>query len=193
MAKASSNDEQKLRELILLIARSSERDEHFGATKLNKILFYSDFWAYRKLGRSITGEVYRKLEHGPAPKRLLPVVRRMEKDRLGGAGLLRPDPEGPGRASGAGPRALLRSGGRHRPGCHPQALGPQRHRRQRAVPRVPRLAARRGRGGDPLLDRPSRPPKATDACGGRVRKEAGRGDGWIGSAASSRATGSSAS
>ena len=82
MAKASSNDEQKLRELILLIARSSERDEHFGATKLNKILFYSDFWAYRKLGRSITGEVYRKLEHGPAPKRLLPVVRRMEKDRL---------------------------------------------------------------------------------------------------------------
>ena len=82
MAKMSSISDQKLRELVLFVARSSERDEHFGATKLNKILFYSDFWAYRKLGRSITGERYQKLEHGPAPKRLVPVVRRMERERV---------------------------------------------------------------------------------------------------------------
>jgi hypothetical protein len=78
MTKRVRGDDRKFRELILHIARESERDEHFGATKLNKILFYSDFWAYRKLGRSITGQQYQKLDKGPAPRRLLPVVRRME-------------------------------------------------------------------------------------------------------------------
>jgi hypothetical protein len=59
MSKSSRANDQKFRELILYIARESERDEHFGATKLNKILFYSDFWAYRKL------PVVRKMEdHG---------------------------------------------------------------------------------------------------------------------------------
>jgi hypothetical protein len=78
MSKSSRTNDQKFRELILYIARESEQDEHFGATKLNKILFYSDFWAYRKLGHSITGQQYQKLGKGPAPRRLLPVVRKME-------------------------------------------------------------------------------------------------------------------
>ncbi len=81
MAKPSPAKNQKFRELILYIARESEQDEHFGATKLNKILFYSDFWAYRKLGQSITGQQYQKLGKGPAPRRLLPVVRKMEESR----------------------------------------------------------------------------------------------------------------
>jgi hypothetical protein len=62
---ASGNE--KLRELILYIARRSEGDESFGKTKLNKILFYADFIAYAQTGQSITGQQYRKLEHGPAP------------------------------------------------------------------------------------------------------------------------------
>jgi uncharacterized phage-associated protein len=78
MAKNSRADDRKFRELILHVARESEQDEHFGATKLNKILFYSDFWAYRKLGQSITGQQYQKLDKGPAPRRLLPIVRKME-------------------------------------------------------------------------------------------------------------------
>jgi len=79
MAKTSRADDQKLRELILYVARASEQDEHFGATKLNKILFYADFWAYRKLGHSISGQQYQKLGKGPAPRRLVPVVRKMEE------------------------------------------------------------------------------------------------------------------
>lgn len=80
MAKTSRADDQKFRELILYVARTSEQDEHFGATKLNKILFYADFWAYRKLGHSITGQQYQKLGKGPAPRRLLPIVRKMEEN-----------------------------------------------------------------------------------------------------------------
>lgn len=65
-------DARRFEELILLVARRCERDSTFGATKLNKLLFFADFAAYRKLGRSLTGADYQKLEHGPAPKQLLP-------------------------------------------------------------------------------------------------------------------------
>lgn len=38
-------------------------------TKMNTILFYSDFVAYRKCGMSITGLTYRVLDYGPVPER----------------------------------------------------------------------------------------------------------------------------
>jgi hypothetical protein len=74
--------DQKFRELILYVAQESESDGKCGATKLNKILFYADFEAYRKLGRSISGQKYQKLERGPAPKGGVPVISRMEKEGL---------------------------------------------------------------------------------------------------------------
>ncbi|MBA2666486.1 MAG: SocA family protein [Trueperaceae bacterium] len=59
---------QKLAELIVYVANRSEVDVHFGATKLNKILFYSDFTAYERLGRSISGYEYIRLNFGPCPR-----------------------------------------------------------------------------------------------------------------------------
>lgn len=74
-------DEKKFKELVLYIAKKSERDPHFGAVKLNKILFYSEFLAYATTGKSITGEKYRALERGPGPWSM-PVIRaKMEKDK----------------------------------------------------------------------------------------------------------------
>ncbi len=58
----------KLGELILYFARRGARDPAFGTTRLYKELFLADFWAYRELGRPITGETYLHLRHGPAPK-----------------------------------------------------------------------------------------------------------------------------
>jgi len=69
--------DKKFEELILYIARESQEDRRCGATKLNKILFYADFIAYHKLGQSITGQKYQKLERGPAPKRVIPVIDAM--------------------------------------------------------------------------------------------------------------------
>lgn len=74
------SSDEKLKELILLIASRCEGDTTFGATKLNKLLFYADFLAYLKLGHSITGQEYFALQQGPAPKRLIPIVKRMEQD-----------------------------------------------------------------------------------------------------------------
>lgn len=74
-------DDKKLAEAILYISKKSEGDESFGATKLNKLLFYSDFMAFGKLGEPITGQDYQKLEHGPAPRHLLPIQNALVQER----------------------------------------------------------------------------------------------------------------
>lgn len=74
---SAHGDEHKLRELILYVARRCEEDPHFGSTKLNKILFYSDFVTYGATARPITGVEYQKLQHGPAPRRLKPILDAM--------------------------------------------------------------------------------------------------------------------
>src|SRR5689334_7237140 len=79
-ARTHQADDSKMKELILYLAAKSEPDPRFSSTKLNKLLFYCDFGAYRQLGQSITGHSYRKLQFGPAPKAMLPIVERMKGD-----------------------------------------------------------------------------------------------------------------
>lgn len=66
--------DDKLRELVLLIATLSEGDEPFGKVKLNKLAFFSDFLAYLVFGKVITGQTYQRLPEGPAPRSLLRVM-----------------------------------------------------------------------------------------------------------------------
>lgn len=70
----------KFKELILYIAQECESDPGFGATKLNKILFFCDFLAYREFGEPITGARYQKLPYGPAPRALLPAVAELVEE-----------------------------------------------------------------------------------------------------------------
>lgn len=68
-------DEAKFQELLLYIAEKSVSDPDFGATKLNKMLFFCDFLCYAKLGEPLTGVEYQRLTWGPAPRRLRPLQR----------------------------------------------------------------------------------------------------------------------
>jgi hypothetical protein len=70
-------DKQKMKELVLYISQKCADDPGFGATKLNKILYFSDFLAYAYYGHPITAFEYQKLPYGPAPRRLLPVCEEM--------------------------------------------------------------------------------------------------------------------
>jgi hypothetical protein len=72
--------DKRLRELAIYISEKSSGDESFGSTKLNKLLFYSDFLAYLNFGEPITGSDYFRLERGPAPKRWIPVRASMVED-----------------------------------------------------------------------------------------------------------------
>jgi len=73
----STFNEKKFKELILYLAAKHEDERFWGATKLNKCLFYADFLAYQKHGEAITGAEYIALERGPAPRRLLPIQKEM--------------------------------------------------------------------------------------------------------------------
>ncbi len=72
--------DKRLKELILYIAEKCERDASFGVTKLNKILFLSDFNYYGWRGSSITGADYMHKPNGPVAKRLLPAVAALVKE-----------------------------------------------------------------------------------------------------------------
>jgi len=71
-------DDDKFRELILYFSEKCAADPAFGATKLNKLLFYVDFLHFQRYGKAITGHDYQKLEHGPAPRALKPILNSME-------------------------------------------------------------------------------------------------------------------
>ena len=75
--EAPAFDEAKFRELVLYIAKKSDDDPRFGVVKLNKILYYSDFSAYLRLGSPITGATYQRLSEGPAPRQMIALRRTL--------------------------------------------------------------------------------------------------------------------
>lgn len=64
---------QRFRELIVYISEKCANDMYYGAVKLNKILYYSDFRAFERFGVPLTGVRYFRLPKGPAPAALLPI------------------------------------------------------------------------------------------------------------------------
>ena len=80
MSESIQFNETKFKELLLYAAGRCEEDPRCGSTKLNKILFFSDFYAYGLTGQPITGAEYKALERGPAPRFLLPIRQQMEEN-----------------------------------------------------------------------------------------------------------------
>ena len=91
-------DEEKLRELILYVSQKCADQTGFGSTKLNKILYFADFISYKATGKPITGVEYQRLQWGPAPRRMKPVLDSMkdsgalgmQEDRFSGGGIKKP-------------------------------------------------------------------------------------------------------
>jgi hypothetical protein len=58
----------RLDSLVHYVCARCDNPSELGATKLNKILWYSDVFAFATYGRSITGAIYVKRQFGPVPK-----------------------------------------------------------------------------------------------------------------------------
>jgi Protein of unknown function (DUF4065) len=71
----------RFKDAVLYIAEQLADDPTFGSTKLNKILYFSDTAAYRKLGRPITGALYQRNRYGPTAVEYQPMVGELESDR----------------------------------------------------------------------------------------------------------------
>lgn len=68
----------KLNTAVHYVISRCQPDE-LGATKLNKILWYSDIAYYERTGSSITGDEYVKRQFGPVPKHTLTALRELEE------------------------------------------------------------------------------------------------------------------
>jgi hypothetical protein len=75
VARGAEFNRGKFKELVVYLSQESlaRGDEGFGMVKLNKLLYWSDFEAFRLLGRPLTGATYEKQEYGPVA-RDLPIV-----------------------------------------------------------------------------------------------------------------------
>jgi hypothetical protein len=74
-------DQEKFRTLVHYICWQCKEDPAtLGSTKLNKVLWLSDFLWYRETGEPITGATYVKREFGPVPRAILPALRKLEEE-----------------------------------------------------------------------------------------------------------------
>jgi len=70
---------EKFKDLVHYICHIADRDE-LGATKLNKILWYSDMVSYINHGVPLTGAVYIKRQFGPVPKDILRALKDLSEE-----------------------------------------------------------------------------------------------------------------
>lgn len=74
----SLGPKERMRELVLYIVAKCGGQTSFGKTKLNKILFLSDFYFFADNGVPVTGASYRKDEFGPVPSGIESLLAQME-------------------------------------------------------------------------------------------------------------------
>ena len=69
----------KLKAVVHFIIANCDPNK-LGAIKLNKILWFSDRYAYRKNGHSITGSDYVRREHGPVSESIYDVLDELKNE-----------------------------------------------------------------------------------------------------------------
>lgn len=75
-------ERKRLKEAILYVCKKAEGMPRFGAIKLNKILWRADFRSYYEREVPVTGRQYQRLELGPAPVEMPPVVLGLLREGL---------------------------------------------------------------------------------------------------------------
>lgn len=77
-----------LERIAQLIAYFTEQVPELWKTKLNKLLFYSDFLNYSRIGYSISGIAYRAIPFGPVPAEYDKLYVKLKDDDLTTIGLI---------------------------------------------------------------------------------------------------------
>lgn len=71
---------KRLGELVRYVCARCRRLPALSMTRLNTALWYVDATSFRLWGYTISGEAsYVKWQHGPAPKKIMPVLERLER------------------------------------------------------------------------------------------------------------------
>ena len=70
-------DEIKFKALVLYILWRAGGVPAFGATKLNKVVWFSEARCFEALGKEITGETFIREKFGPVPRHIKGVLREL--------------------------------------------------------------------------------------------------------------------
>jgi hypothetical protein len=73
-------DRDKFKALVLYVVWRAGHRDGFGATKLNKVLWFADARAYMMYRKPITGATYIREKRGPVPREMLTVRRELESE-----------------------------------------------------------------------------------------------------------------
>jgi Protein of unknown function (DUF4065) len=73
-------DRAKFKALVHYVIWKAGRSDRFGATKLNKVLWFADARAFVLTGKPITGATYIREKWGPVPKQIMPVRAELEQE-----------------------------------------------------------------------------------------------------------------
>jgi hypothetical protein len=73
-------DREKFKRLVHYVIAQAGHKPGFGATKLNKVLWFADARRYVLSGKPITGATYTRQEFGPVPSAILPVRRDLQDE-----------------------------------------------------------------------------------------------------------------
>lgn len=73
-------DRDKFKGLLHYVVWKAGDLDGFGATKLYKVLWFSDARAYMLFGEPITGESYVREKYGPMPRHALTVIQELSED-----------------------------------------------------------------------------------------------------------------
>ena len=77
---ASTEIEARLDAIVHYICAFVDNPAKLGATKLNKILWYSDVYSFIECGATITRAIYQKQKFGPVPKGIMGSRFRLTRD-----------------------------------------------------------------------------------------------------------------
>lgn len=80
MADEIKFNRKKFEELIVYLARRLPPEAALGRVKMAKLLMHSDFIAFARLGRPMTGATYEKWEHGHLPRELITTEIDLQSD-----------------------------------------------------------------------------------------------------------------
>lgn len=80
-ARPQAESDRRLRELILYLGDKCAQDPHFGAVKIDKLIYQIDMLSFVEFGIPVTGAEYMRQPWGPVPRRFLPVKESMIEER----------------------------------------------------------------------------------------------------------------
>jgi len=73
-------NEEKYKNVILYLAKNTGSGSVWGKKKMYKLLYYLDFDFFEKYEKPVTGDIYHKLQMGPAPSYFDAIAQELKEE-----------------------------------------------------------------------------------------------------------------